>query len=120
MTETLYRFRGKGNGAVNVMSCVSFNRDSESIGAEIEVEYERSRGAKMVRCGLESTDSFRTNGFIGSGDAGRDFTGTAFAEKGRSEEIKEDRSGGSSDINEDGGTVDGLELAKRELPATLV
>jgi hypothetical protein len=113
----LYRFRGKGDGAVKVIACVSVNIDLGSADAEIVVEYDRSRGAKMVRYGFGSASSFSTKGFVGSGDTERGFTGTAFAEKGRRDDIRDDSGGGSSDVNDEGGAQDWLEEVKRELPA---
>jgi hypothetical protein len=111
-----YRCRGNGEGAERVISCVSTKTLSRSGDAEIFVEYvKRFNGAKTARKGVDPASSFRIKGFVGSGDAERGLSNVIFAEKGRREEIRDERGGGSGDAREEGGAQDGFDVVNKEL-----
>jgi hypothetical protein len=79
------------------------------------LECSKYNEAKAVIYGLGSGMLLSANVFIGSGDVARVWTGTAFAEKGRSEDISVEI-GGCSGIEESGcRSVDLFVDARREL-----
>lgn len=62
--------------------------DSELVDSDTFLEYSKDNEANAVIYGLGSGMLLSANAFIGSGDAGRVLIGTAFAEKGRSEDMR--------------------------------
>jgi len=52
---------------------------------------------------------------VGSGDVVRGSQGTAFAEKGRREEMRDDTGGGSGGVSQECGAHDGFEVVNKEL-----
>lgn len=95
-----------------MISCVSvmaLSGDTDKV-----VECSRVKGAKAVIYGFGSGMLLSANALMGSGDAERCLIGTAFAEKGRRDDIRVDI-GGCSVIESDCRFVVLFVEARREL-----
>lgn len=78
-TDTLYKARGKGDGAVNLSVCIS-KKESGSDARLVCVL--SASGAKTVRYDCDCAEAFKANGFVGRGEACR-WGRRILVEKGR-------------------------------------